>query len=97
MREGCVWECACACALHWDSVVVMVEAAWCGGADDVWLCCVVFVAVCVCGVVWVLCAVLHASVVGGCVVLCVCGCCVLCPCACMWSVFALGMCVTVGV
>ncbi len=47
LREECVcvWEYACACALHWDSVVVMVEAARCGCADDVWLCCVVLVAV----------------------------------------------------
>ena len=80
LREGCVWGCACACALHWDSVVVMVGAAWCGCADDVWLCCVVFVAVWCC-VVWVLCAVLHA-----CVIVCVGGCCVLYPCAWMWSV-----------
>ena len=87
LREGCVWGCACACALHWDSVVVMVGAAWCGCADDVWLCCVVLVAVWCC-VVWVLCAVLHA-----CVIVCVCGCCVLWPCACMWSVCAWGMCV----
>ena len=55
MREGCAWECACACALHWESVVVIVEAAWCGCADDVWLCCVVLVAV------WC-CVVLHACV-----------------------------------
>ena len=89
MREGCGWGlrmCVCI-ALHWDSVVVMVGAAWCGCADDVWLCCVVLVAVWCC-VVWVLCAVLHA-----CVIVCVCGCCVLWPCACMWSVCAWGMCV----
>ena len=85
--KGVCGGCACACALHWDSVVVMVEAAWCGCADDVWLCCVVLVAVWCC-VVWVLCAVLHA-----CVIVCVCGCCVLWPCACMWSVCAWGMCV----
>ena len=86
LREGCVWECACACALHWVSVVVMVEAAWCGCADDV-MCC----AVLCWWRVWC-CVVLHA-----CVIVRVGGCCVLYPCACMWSVCAWGMCDCVGV
>ena len=52
--NGVVWECACACALHWDSVVVIAEAAWCGGADAVWLlagrvCVCVGLCMCVCG------------------------------------------------
>ena len=58
LREGCVWECACARAWHRDSVVVMVEAAWCGCADDVWLCCAVL---CwwLCGAAWCGCCVLY--------------------------------------
>jgi hypothetical protein len=54
----CVWECACARAWHRDSVVVMVEAAWCGCADDVWLCCAVL---CwwLCGAAWCGCRVLY--------------------------------------
>jgi hypothetical protein len=38
LREGYVWECACACVV--GSVVVIFEVAWCGCADDVCLCCV---------------------------------------------------------
>jgi hypothetical protein len=67
-------------------VVVMVEAAWSGCADDVWLGCVVFVAVWCC-VVWLLYVVLHACVIVF----------VLCPCACLWPGCAWGMCVSVWV
>jgi hypothetical protein len=43
--------------VQWGSEAVLVEAALCGCADEVWLCCVVF-CLWLCGAVWCGCCVL---------------------------------------